>query len=55
MVGLRKLLGAGGTGGGHRRAGVPSLCAADGRRVPLPVSSEGLQPQAEAGGRGPIL
>lgn len=55
LVRLRKLLGAGGAGGGDRRAGVPSLCAADGRRVPVPVSSEGLQPQAEAGSRGPIL
>lgn len=52
---LRKLLGASGAGGGHRRAGVPALCAADGGCFPVPVSSEGIQPQAEAGGRGPIL
>lgn len=52
---VRKLLGASGAGSSHRWASVPSLCAADGRRVPVPVSSEGLQPQAEAGGRGPIL
>lgn len=50
MVGPRGLLGAGGTGGSHRRTGVPTLRAADGRSLPVPVSSEGLQPQAEAGG-----
>ena len=55
LVRPRKLLGASGAGGGHRRTGVPSLCAADGGRVPVPVSSEGLQPQAEAGGGGPLL
>lgn len=55
MVGPRGLLGAGGTGGSHRRTGVPTLRAADGRSLPVPVSSEGLQPQAEAGGWGPIL
>lgn len=48
-------MGAGGAGGGHRGAGVSSLCAPDGWRVPVPVSPEGLQPQAKAGGRGPLL
>lgn len=51
----QQLLGACRAGGGDRRAGVPPLCAADGGRVPLPVSPEGLQPQATAGGGGPVL
>lgn len=50
-----KLLGASGAGGSHRWAGVPPLRAADGRRVPVPVSSEGLQPQTEAGSRRSVL
>lgn len=48
-------LGARGAGGGHRRAGVPPVRAADGGRVRLPVPPEGLQPQAKAGGGGPLL
>ncbi len=50
MVRLRKFLGAGGAGGSHRGAGFSPLCAVDGRCVSVPVSPEGLQPQAEAGG-----
>lgn len=50
-----QLVGASGAGGGHRRAGVPPVRAADGGRLPIPVPPEGLQPQAEAGGGGSVL
>lgn len=48
-------LGSSGAGGGHRRARVSALCAADGRRVPVPVPPESLQSPTEAGGGGPLL
>lgn len=48
-------MGAGGTRCCDRRAAVPAVFAAAGGRVPVSVPSEGLQPQAKAGGRGPLL
>ena len=48
-------MGSCGAGGGDCGPGIPAVCAADARRLPVPAPPEDLQPQAEAGGGGPQL
>lgn len=51
----RRDMGAGGTGCCDRRATLPAVSAAAGGCVLVSVPPKGLQPQAEAGGGGPLL
>lgn len=48
-------MGAVGTHCCDRRTAVPAVSAAVGGCFPLSIPPEGLQPQAEAGGGGPLL
>lgn len=48
-------MGAGGISRCDRRAAVPAVSAAAGGCVPVSVPPEGLQPQAEARGGGPLM